>query len=220
MTRRLILLLTIGVLAACGSSAGASSTGSTTGLSTGSMTSGTVARCGPAGAATLAASSEARIYRQGQSVYACAPGHGAPYRIGSAGTCLNSTRIGVASAAGTLAAYAATRCGIDTGSTTIVVLDIASRHKLAGLDSYAGRAAPESYADVGSIVADRSGHAAWIVSEGSIVAHKKTIEVVRRLRDGGQVVASGSTIALASLRLRGSTISWTAGAARHTAPLA
>ena len=216
MTRRLILLMTIGVLAACGSSAGASSTGSTTG----SASAATVARCGPAGAVTLAASSQARVYRQGLSIYACAPGHGAPYRLGSAGSCINSTRIGAAAAAGPIAAYAATQCGIDTGSTTIVVLDVATRHKLAVLGSYSGPAAAESYEDVGSIVDDRSGHAAWIVSEGSIVAHKKTIEVVRRSGAGVQVVASGSTIGLASLRLRGSTISWTAGAVRHTAPLA
>ena len=212
MARRLILLLTIGMIAACGSAAGASSTGSTSASS--------IARCGPTAATTLGASPQARVYALGKSVYACAPGHGAPYRIGGSGPCNGSTHIGPVAVAGTIAAYGATQCGVDTGSATIVVRDVASRHQLAVLASYSGPAHVESYQWIGSVVANRSGAAAWIVRESSIVAHSATIEVVRRAGSSTQVVASGSKISPSSLQLHGSTISWTNAGVRHTAPLA
>jgi hypothetical protein len=167
----------------------------------------------------VAVSSEARVYSVGGAVYGCSPGSSRHYRLGNTGSCINSTRVGPVAAASNLAAYASTSCGVDTGSTQVIVRRLSDGRQLSSHPATTGLIAPESYQSVGSIVVDGSGHAAWIGSLSSIVRHGQETQVNAAGSSGVKVLATGSDIQVNSLKLHGSTLTWTAGGKQHSATL-
>jgi hypothetical protein len=197
----------VALAAACGSSTAATST------------SNAGASCGPAAARTLAASSGARVYVQSGAVYACTPRSARRYRLGSAGRCIGGARVGPAAAAGPVVAYAVTRCGVDTGSATVVVRLLSDGSQLLDHPALTAAPGPESFQSVGSIVVNRGGAAAWIATSNSILSHRRITQVVEATRAGVRALASGAGIDVRSLRLHGSTLSWSAGGASHSARL-
>jgi hypothetical protein len=210
----LIALSAIGALAACGSSA---ATGSSSAAASGAVPAG-VAHCGPAKARTLAADSRIRVYSYQGSVSACAAGAKRTYRLGGSRTCLRSDLVGTVAVAGGLAAYADERCGVDTGSTTVEVRQVASG-RLQFTHQAGAVAGPESYTSVGSIVVRSNGALAWIAQSHSIVAHRNATEVLARAGSGVRILGQGAGIDPASLRLAGSRVSWRQSGTRRSATL-
>jgi hypothetical protein len=175
------------------------------------------ARCAPAGARELAASPYGGIYSWHGSVYGCTAGH--RYRLGSATQCNQSARIGPAAVSGRLVAYAATSCGVDTGSSRVIVARLSDRHRLSSHAASSVMVGAESFESVGSIVVDRTGQVAWIASVSSIATHRRAVALLAADRRGTRVLDSSLTIAPGSLRLRGSRLSWKRGGATRTATL-
>lgn len=174
----------------------------------------TAARCGPTKARTLAASSGARVYAQGNVAYACAASNGRRVGLGMTGVC----GVGPFASGGDLVAYAAESCGIDFGTSTVVVLRPSDRRELLSRSALVGNGTGvESHVTVGSLVVNRSGAAAWIMvdrSAGSVLTMLRVIEDHGR---SVRVLAAGLKIDPRSLRLHGAKLTWRAGGATHSA---
>jgi hypothetical protein len=211
--RRLSVAAAMVALAACGSSAA---------LPSGSAGGAAAARgCGPAGARTLAASTVARVYSVRQTVYGCSDHTGRRTRLGVTSSCIQNELIGPVRVAGELAAYGDEICGVDTGSTSVIVLRLSDRRRLTSEPAVTGLLLPESYESVESLVVKADGAVAWIATGGSIVGHGRgSVEVhavaggMRRLLDAGAGIRPGS------LRLSGSRVTWEHGSTTRSATLA
>ncbi len=179
------------------------------------------AHCGPFDAHTLAASGAARVYVLGKSVYGCAMKGSGAFRLWTRGSCGAGARVDPVVVAGKLAAYGLTRCGVDTGSTALVVRRLTDG-KLLRRAPATSPAGVESYQSIGSLVLRRDGAVAWIGTGKSIVSHGDgKIEVYRAGRRGRvQLLDSGSGIRPGSLKLRGSRLSWRHGSSARHAVLA
>jgi len=175
--------------------------------------------CGPATARTLAASSEARVYSLAGLVYGCAPGSGHRYRLGNTSQCNSSNRVGPVAVAAKLAAYASERCGIDTGSTLVEVRRLSDDRGLFSHPASSLSIGPEGFQAVGSIVIDRRGELAWIVSQSSLATHRHQTQVVEAGGSGVHVLETGTSIQGSSLRLHGSKLTWKAGGSERSAKL-
>lgn len=211
LRRGLILGPALCTLTACGSSAAASG-GSSPSASPAS------ARCGPASARTLGASPLARVYVQLGAAYGCAAGSPRRFVLGHTSTCINADRVGPVTVAGRLAAFALSRCGVDTGSATVSVRRLSDGATLFS-HMAAGAAGPEGYVAVTGIVARRDGAVAWIARASTIVGHRSVTGVYARRGSGVAPLDSGPGIVSSSLRLTGSSVSWRDGSARRSARL-
>jgi hypothetical protein len=201
-------------VAACGSSSAAPQTPAS------SQGSGAAARCGPAGARTLAASGLARVYSLRGSVYGCSVKGRKSYRLGHASRSIREGRVGPVAVAGEDAAYGLTQYGVDTVSAGVIVRRLRDGKQLRGLAATSKALGPESFASVDSIVVNRTGAVAWIAQGGSVISgHPSDVEVDRADARGHSVLDSGAGIGGRSLRLRDSTISWRDGAATRSATL-
>lgn len=173
--------------------------------------------CGPAGAQTLAADNVARVYATGQQVYGCAAGAKHAHHLGTQSFCEGAARVGPVVVAGRLAAYGLERCGIDTGSTEVVVRRLSDGKRLRSAPA-TGPDGVEAYNHVDSLVLKSDGAVAWIGAGGSIVGHTPGVIEVYKADASGVVVRldSGAAVAGHSLRLHGSLLSWRNGeAVRH-----
>jgi hypothetical protein len=120
--------------------------------------------------------------------------------------------------AGDFVGYIETQHGVDSGTTTLIVVDVASRRTLH-------RVAAGHYVDAGfvfsegvtDLVVSNRGSVAWI-TERRTLEEQRTVQVVGPT--GIATVADASTtIGSASLRLSGHTLSWSDGGVRRTAPM-
>lgn len=121
--------------------------------------------------------------------------------------------------AGEFAAYGVEECGVDTGSTQVVVRRLSDGKRLRDA---AATTPPgvESYQSVSSLVLKADGAVAWIGDGRSIVRRGHKIEVYKADSGGSvRLLDSGLAIAPGSLRLHGSKLTWTHGAAVRTATL-
>lgn len=177
--------------------------------------------CGPSSAHTLVSGSRARVYSQGGSVYGCAAGGTVDVKLGGAIICLGiAGRAGPAIAlAGTLVAYSLERCGVDTGSSSILIRRLTDGRLRYRQSAWTLGIGPESYVTVGSIVVNRAGNVAWIASAASIIRHGHGIEVAENSGAGVRRLDSGTGIVTGSLRLRGSRLTWLHGRATRSAKL-
>jgi hypothetical protein len=207
MVRWLALTAAVCALAACGSSSAASSGGTAS------------AHCGPAAGHTMARSSQARVYTSGHAVYGCARGGHRPIRLGSIGGCVGGSSVGQVAVAGKLAAYAVSRCGVDTSTSQVVVRRLTDGHQLSSRNATSGAVGPESQQSVGSIVVTSGGKVAWIASSASILTHRHNSQVIAASGGTVRVLDSGAGIVAGSLQLHNGTVSWTRDGARHTAGL-
>jgi hypothetical protein len=214
VARVVLFLITVGALAACGSSS-ASQSGTSSSSATAAST-----RCGPASARTLAGGSQARVYVQTGTVLGCLSGsHRRPVILGATGSCLRSSRVNAVAVGGRLAAVAITRCGVDTAPAQIRVIRLSDGHQLFS-HAAVENPGPESFASVTALVLNASGGVAWLVTAQSIATHRTLTEVVAGRGATARVLDSGGSIAPHSLRLSGTTVSWRDGVRRRTAHLA
>lgn len=220
MARIFVSLAVIGTLSACGGAATASPTmpGASTAARASTGSAAVAPACGPTLARTLAASPRARIYDASHTVYGCAaPGH-RRWRLGTDGVCNATQRIGVAAVSGVAAAYAATSCGVDTGSTEILVRRLDTGATLVS-QAAAPVTFPESFTSASAVVVESTGAVAWIGQVTSIVRHSSATAVYAARGSSVRRLDAGPAIGATSLRLRGTTVSWRHGAARRSARL-
>jgi hypothetical protein len=130
--------------------------------------------------------------------------------------------LGATAIAGTLVAYVDTRGGVDSGSSSIIVVDVATRRVLRSVPGVA------TYVDAGIIRSEHvrslaviapDGATAWIVEAGTR-GRPKTLRVYDAARTGpARLVDEGSDIGAESLRVSGRTISWAHGTGTRSADL-
>ncbi len=203
MSSRLIALLGAAgwlALGACGSSAARSARSSGAG-------------CAPAGSSVRASTRDAQVYALQGLVYACSVAGQKRVLLGRGTLCVGSARVQRVALAGAVVAYALERCGVDTGSATVTVLEVSSGLKLSSRPALSGPVPPESYPSIGSLLVRRDGAVAWIASGRSIIGHGESVEVHR----GGALLDSGPGIVQSSLRARGGTLSWRHGTSTRRA---
>lgn len=174
--------------------------------------------CGPSGATTLAASHQARVYVSAGTAYGCARGGRRHIRLGARRTCLGTARIDPVVVTGALAAYGSETCGVDAGTTNVVVRRLTDGRQLRSAPA-TGPVGPESYASVTSLVLRSDGAVAWIGQGQSIGTRRRVVEVWRSDRHGLARLGSGARICARSLRLRGATLQWRDGTGTRTATL-
>jgi hypothetical protein len=167
----------------------------------------------------VSARQRAGVYSLHGSVYGCSVRTGRQTRLGSAANCIRSQYVARAVVAGSLTAYSDEQCGVDTGSTSVIVRGLRTGRRLSDTPATTLPGRPESFSSLGSLVLRESGAVAWIVVTNSIAAHSAVSEV-DRVEGGRQTrLDSGAGIVAGSLRLRGSTLSWRHGSATRTATL-
>jgi hypothetical protein len=169
----------------------------------------------PAGAHPLASDRQAAVYSLHGSVYSCDARTGRRMRLGSATVCVATSRVDKATLAGALAAYGVETCGVDTGGAEVVVRRLSDGKQLKRYPAATTGFSPESYQSVSSIVVRGDGAVAWISVVRSIIGRGTHVAVYRN----GSVLDSTPGIAAGSLRLHGSTLSWTRGSTTPTATL-
>lgn len=150
------------------------------------------------------------MFERNKTVYGCSDVTGQTHRLGSAGFCNNSDRVGAIALNGAMAAYGVERCGVDTGTTLVVVRRLTDGKLLRTAPATAEVPGPESYQSVGSVVVKPGGAVAWIGEAQSIIRHgTMVVEVHRADRHGQAELDQGAGIAPGSLRLNGSRLTWT-----------
>jgi hypothetical protein len=152
---------------------------------------------------------QASVYQQGKTVYGCLFRGANTYRLGSAGFCTGSDRIGPIALSGAIAAYGIQRCGVDTGTGRAVARRLTDGAVLHTAAATSQIASAESYQSVASIVVKPDGAVGWIGQAHSIVGHGPVVIEVHRIdRRGRGELDHGPGIAARSLRLQGSRLSW------------
>jgi hypothetical protein len=178
------------------------------------------ARCMPRGARSLAASRTARVYSWHSAVYGCVDATGQLRKLGGAGVCNRPDgAVAPATLAATIVAYGLERCGVDTGSSTVVVLNLSTGIRRAALPAATLPAGAESFSSVTSLVLRRDGAVGWIARSASVVRRRTTYEVHRFAGGKSSLLDSGGSIAPASLRLAGSLMTWRHGTATRSSRL-
>jgi hypothetical protein len=195
------------VLAACATAASASAAGQS--------------RCRPPGAHTLAADRTARVFSWHRTVYGCIKATGKRRNLGGAGFCnLPAGRVAPVRLAGDLVAYGVETCGVDTGSSTVVVRNLATGRRLADLPAFMLSLGAESFVSVQALVLRHDGAVGWIAGGQSIVSHGPPSYEVHRFEGGtSSLLESGTAISPSSLRLAGSRMTWRDGGVTHSATL-
>jgi hypothetical protein len=183
------------------------------------------ARCSPRGAHTLARDRSVRVYWLasshgiGRRTYACLQRSGATSALqGTQGGALQSLG-NFALAEGTLA-YSDYQFGVDSGCTSITVLDVAHRRTLLHLPQVGCTvdAGLIRVGQVSDVVVTPRGSVAWIVSTGNNRA--RSFDVGSAQAPGSpRLLDQGPTIVPGSLRIAGTVASWQHGARRLSAKL-
>jgi hypothetical protein len=123
--------------------------------------------------------------------------------------------------AGNFVGYIETQFGVDSGSSTLIVVDVASRRRIhqiaAGHYVDAGLLFSEGVTD---FVVSNRGSLAWITvrRRSSLGEEERTVQVVG-LTGTPTIVDSSTTIDPTSLRLSDHTLRWSDEGAQHTAPM-
>lgn len=177
------------------------------------------ASCGRPQGQTLAQSASARAYTLNGEVYACAIPNGVVRHLGSASVCVGTKRAAPVAVDGGFVAYALESCGIDTGSSQVIVMRARTGKRLHADPATTEPTGPESYETVQSLVVKRNGSDAWIAVANSLGTHKTMTEVHAHGTGGFVLLDSGSAINPSSLRLAGSTLRWRHGSRKHSSRL-
>jgi len=183
-------------------------------------------RCAPAHSQTVARDRDVRVYSLADKVwdygtYACLLHSGSTVALAKPRR-YRPDSIGHIVLAGTIVAYTDSTHGIDTGSTDIVVVNVAARRTLLTIPGAGGfiDACFISFRDVTDLVVTDRGSVAWIVRKGAN-CRTATFEVQSAHASGTQsLLEEGPAIVPGSLRVSGQTASWENGGQRRSASLA
>jgi hypothetical protein len=175
--------------------------------------------CGDSHGHTLVQNGSARVYTLHGGVYACASPNGVVYHLGSSSVCVGTRRAAPVALAGRLVAYGLESCGVDTGSTEVVVRSLTTGKRLHTDPSATGPRGAESFQSVTSLVVKRDGSDAWISITNSLGGHGSAIEVHAHSLSGFTLLDSGIGVDPSSLRLKRSMLSWIHSGQRRSAQL-
>ena len=178
------------------------------------------APCGPRAARTLAQDTRVRVYVIGGQVFGCARGQRSRYALGQVTTCLRGALVGPVKAAGVRVAFAVKRCGVDTGTSQVIVRRLDDGRTISASPATSTPLGAESYVTVSSLVLAGNGSVGWITQAGSIVSHRQFTEVHARDSRGARVLDSSPGVAPRSLALTGSQLRWREAGHWRTARLA
>ena len=154
------------------------------------------------------------------TVYGCLDATGKRFLLGKRSVCIGSRRVESVMVTGELAAYGLEACGVDTGFTQVVVRRLSDGKQLLADPAITGPLGPESYEAIGSLVLKSDGAVAWIALGHSIVSQGAQRREVHSATAASQkLLDAGRTINPGSLRLHGSTLTWSDGAKTRSATL-
>jgi hypothetical protein len=170
--------------------------------------------CAPPGAQVKLTDRHAQVYVLGKAVYACDRGTGRTTKLGQKTVCVATARVDGTALAGDLVAYGLDRCGVDSGSTAVIVRRVSDGKRLHSFAAITGPGLVESYQTIGALIVTPKV-VAWIATISSIIGHGKRTEV----HANGMLLDSGTGIAPTFLRLHGSKLSWRKGGSTQTATL-
>jgi hypothetical protein len=181
-------------------------------------------RCAPHGARSLARSRSVRVYSLGspsaflQRTYACLLHNGATVRLRGQATGPDS--LSNFALAESVLGYSDYSFGVDSGCTSITVLDVAHRRTLRALPQVACTvdAGFIRLGTVSGVVVTPRGSVAWIASTGRRGAESFEVRAAQASAPA-QLLDQGPAIAPGSLRVAGSEVSWQDGGQRRTAKL-
>jgi hypothetical protein len=187
--RALMLPAAVGLLAVCATSA-----------------AGAATPCRPPGAHLLASDPHAQVYALDNAVYGCDRNTHEATKLGVTTNCVAAARVDHLALAGDVVAHGVDRCGVDAGSTTVIVRRLSDGKQLRAYPAIRGPVGPESYESLGSLVVKPDGAVAWIATARSIVRASggETIQV----HANGMLLEAGPGIKPHSLRLHGSRLTW------------
>jgi hypothetical protein len=160
------------------------------------------------------------VYAAGGQAFGCARGAGTRYALGQVTSCLRGALVGPVKAAGVRIAYAVKRCGVDTGTSQVIVRRLDNGRTVTAAPATATPLGAESYVTVSSLVLAGDGSVGWITQAGSIVSHRRLTEVHSRDSRGARLLDSGPGIGPRSLVLVGSQLRWRDAGRWRTARLA
>src|SRR5437763_15651522 len=126
--------------------------------------------CDPApGARALATSRSVRVFRNREFVYACL-NTGEGFRLGRSGHCDQPNRegIGQIALADRVLAFGLETCGVDTGSTNLIVTRLGDHTQITTFSPTLGDTGPESHYSIDSLVVTLGRTVAWIGSGSGI----------------------------------------------------
>jgi hypothetical protein len=160
------------------------------------------------------------VYEVGKAVYGCSDRGGRSYRLGTSGFCTGADRVGPVAVAGEMAGYGVQRCGVDTGTAQVLARRLTDGSVLRTAPATSRVPGAESYQSAAAVVVKADGAVAWIGQAHSIIGRGGDVIEVHRSDHRGQAeLDRGQGIALRSLRLRGSRISWLHAGTGRSAPL-
>jgi hypothetical protein len=187
-------------------------------------------RCPPSSAHVLAHGRFVRVYElhaatpASTRIEACVIGRGTRMTVlapvkGSA----PHRSLGGFAFAGTKLAYVEDQFGVDSGSLSIVLADVARRRvlrTLAGVGGYTDAGVLGS-ANVSGLVLASNGAVAWLTeTHGPPASPALTVAVHAASATGAvSTLDEGPDIEVGSLTLSGGTLSWRRGGVKHTAPM-
>lgn len=183
-------------------------------------------RCAPAHAQTIAQDRYVRVYSLGgkasrqSGTYVCLLRSGGTVALAKPGR-YGPGSIDHIALAGTIVAYTDSTHGVDTGSTDIVVVNVATRRTLLTVPGAGGfiDACVIGFREVTDLVVTYRGSVAWIVRRGAHCA-TGTFEVHRARTSGAAaLLEEGPAIAPGSLRVSGQTVSWENGGQQKSSSL-
>jgi hypothetical protein len=167
------------------------------------------ATCGRHQGHTLAQGDSARVYTLNDGAYGCAIPNGVVYKLGSASVCNGRPgRAAPVALSGRIVAYGLATCGIDTGTSVVVVRRLTNGKRLHRDASVTGPVGAESFETVESLALEPSGSDAWITVTNSVASHGSSVEVHAHDSGGAVLLDSGAGIDPRSLRLAGSKLTW------------
>jgi hypothetical protein len=167
----------------------------------------------------LAQDLRVRVYATRGQVIGCARATRTRYVLGQVTSCLRGAFVGPVKVSGIRVAYAVKRCGVDTGTSEVIVRRLDDGRSVASMPATATPLGVESYVTVSSLVLAGDGSVGWITQGGSIVSHRQLIEVHARDSRGVRRLDSGPGIAPRSLTLVRSQLRWRDAGATRTARL-
>lgn len=176
--------------------------------------------CGPAAAHTLAADPVARVYSRHGKVYGCAHGGSRSYRLGTNAHSFNEGRAGPLALSGAEVAYGLTFYGVDTINAEVLVRRLTDGHVRRQHSAINEPVGAEYFETVDDVVVKGNGSVAWIAHATWIGAQGKGVtEVNKSDRTRKSLLDSSPSIAIHSLHLHGSQLTWKDGSSSRVTTL-
>ncbi len=162
--------------------------------------------CAPAGATVLRASSLARVYVVGTTLYGCTAGYRAKLGALAGSTAAPATRITRYLLAGRYVAFDSVDMGVDTLSSTVTLIDLANGVR-ADSPATPSLPRPESFRTVKQMALDADGIVAWI-GQSSAIGLPQPEYYVRALTATASFGEHRAGAHPSDLRLSGHQLSW------------